>query len=252
MPRKIIGNPKSGLSLQVQQTPTVMTLMGRPDPLLLYVVVAASIAVGIIGTVASSPRVGIATFLTFALLFSPLICIVVFNATRLKTLCVLDQAEEVLKIDEQSYTRRVQEVYPLADVVSVLVRRLPSAPLAGGASTYGLFFGMQDVEYLAASSNTEATVEQDAWRISRFLGVPIEPALVNQPVPGHSQPRVLFMTAALYLLPILLAISALVLLFDQIPGVDSSSAGLLGAIVVSQIGAIVAFAYYGTRRPYEN
>jgi hypothetical protein len=97
----------------------------------------------------------------------------VFNAWRIKTLYVFDKLAGVLSIDERSFTRRIQEIYPLEAVDSISVRRLPSAPL-GGASSFGMFIGLQDTEYLAASGNDEGAVSQDAWRLSRFLGLPLE------------------------------------------------------------------------------
>lgn len=252
MAKRVIGESKTGLALRIRQSTRAMSLAGQPDPLLLYVVIGASITVGIIGSVALSPREGFVTFLMFALLFSPLICVLIFHAIRVKTLCILDKAQGVLQIDEHTYTRRVQEVYPLEEVVSVIVRRLPSAPLAGGATTYGLFIGLQDADYLAASSTNEAAVGQDAWRISRFLGVPLEAPSGEELEPGATPARLILTTAFLYLIPIVLAIIMLVFVFDHLPGIEPPLAGLLGAVVISQIGAMLAFAYYRTRRPYES
>src|SRR5438309_3680223 len=138
MQRRVIGEPKAGLALRIQQTPASISLASRPDPLLLYVVIAASIAMGLIGGVAASPNDGVTSFLAFTLLFSPLICVLVVHALRIKTLCTFDKEEGVLRIDERSFTHRVQEVYPLESVDAIGVRRLPAAPL-GGASSYGLF-----------------------------------------------------------------------------------------------------------------
>jgi hypothetical protein len=46
MQRRVIGEPKAGLALRIQQTPVSMSLAGRPDPLLLYVVIGAALAMG--------------------------------------------------------------------------------------------------------------------------------------------------------------------------------------------------------------
>lgn len=252
MERKVIGDPKFGLTLRIRQSPTVMSLEARPDPLLLFVVIAASTLVGVVGSVVSSPREGVVSFLTFALLFAPLICALAFNAVRVRTLCVLDKERGLLEIDEQSYTRRVQEVYPLQNVAAVKVRRMPSGPLAGGGWNFGLFLTLEDRDYFTACSNNEATVGQDAWRISRFLGVSLEaPTTDEEPEPGRARLGLVVTTAVLYLLPVVLAISALLLLFDQLPGIEPRLAGLLGAVVISQIGAILAFAYQRTRKPHE-
>lgn len=252
MDRKVIGESKTGLAVRIQQSHGAMSIAGQPDPLLLYVVVGASVVVGIIGSIASSPREGIVSFAMFALLFSPLICVLIFHSMRVKTLCVLDKDEGLLHIDEHSYMRGVQEVYPLEEVVCVTVRRLPSAPLAGGAATYGLFLGLRDADYLVSSSTNEATVGQDAWRISRFLGVPIETPAARASEGGVNQARLLVTTAFLYLMPILLATLMLIFIFERVPGIEPSLAGLLGAVVISQIAAMIAFAYYRTRRPYES
>jgi len=249
MQRRVIGEPKAGLALRIQQTPVSMSLASHPDPLLLYVVIAAAIAMGLVGGVAASPREGIVSFLAFTLLFSPLICVLVFNALRIKTLCIFDKEAGVLRIDERSFTRRIQEMYPLEAVDSIGVRRLPSAPL-GGASSYGVFIGLRDTEYLAASSNDEAALGQDAWRLSRFLGLPLELPRVED-TSRRMRAKIIFTAGVVYLVPIVIAISALVLLLDQVPGIEPSLAGLLSAVVISEIGAMLAFAYYRSRRPYE-
>ena len=228
-----------------------MSLDAQPDPALLIVVVAATVAVGVIGTVASSPGYGVVSFLVFALLFSPLMTVLIFNAVRIKTHCELNRTRGTLHIDEQSFTRRVQEVYPLADVSAVVVRRLPPTPVIGGGSTYALFLELPGADYLAASSNHESHVGQDAWRISRFLNVPLEAPTQLESLHPTTQPRVLLTTAAVYLAPLLLAVLAMVVLTDRMPNIQPALVGLLGAIVISQIGAILAFAYYRTRRPYE-
>lgn len=250
--RKLIGEPKSGLALRIRQTPSVMTLEGRPDPVLLYVVAAAAIGVGAIGSLAASPREGLAGFLTFALLFSPLLGVLVFNALRVKMLCVLDRESGNVHIDERSITHRVQEEYPLHEVESVFVRRLPSAPLAGGTSAYGVFLSLGDADYLAASTINEGTAGQDAWRIARFLGVDLEAPVVDIAEIKRPQAGLLVTTAFLYFIPIILAASALMFLRERLPAIEPSLAGLLGAVVISQIGAIIAFAYYRARRPYES
>lgn len=251
MQRKVIGDPKFGLTLRIQQSPATMSLEARPDPLLLYVVVAASVVLGIVGSVISSPREGLATFLTFALLFSPLICVLAFNAIRVKTSCVLDRQTGTVRIDEQSYTRRVQEVYPLDEVTGVVLRRLPAAPLTGGSWSFGLFLSLGDADYLAACSNNEATVGQDAWRISRFLDVPLDVPVGEEAEVAQPRFRLIFITAVLYFMPIALAMTALLFFLEQLPGIEPRLAGLLGIVVISQIGAMLAFAYYRTRRPYE-
>lgn len=251
MQRKVIGDPKFGLTLRIQQSPAAMSLEARPDPLLLYVVVAASVVLGIVGSVISSPREGLATFLTFALLFSPLICVLAFNAIRVKTSCVMDRQTGTVRIDEQSYTRRVQEVYPLDEVTGVVLRRLPAAPLTGGSWSFGLFLSLGDADYLAACSNNEATVGQDAWRISRFLDVPLDTPVDDEAEVARPRLGVIFITAVLYFMPIALAMTALLFFLEQAPDIEPRLAGLLGIVVISQIGAMLAFAYYRTRRPYE-
>jgi len=251
MERKVIGDPKFGLTLRIRQSPAEMSLEARPDPLLLYVVVAAAVALGVIGALLSSPREGLATFLTFSLLFSPLICVLSFNAIRVRTSCVLDRQTSTVRIDEQSYTRRVQEVYSLEEVTGVLLRRLPAAPFTGGSVSFGLFLALTDADYLAASSNNEATVGQDAWRISRFLDVPLDAPVGEEPSAGAPRPGVIAITAILYFMPIALAMAALLFLLERLPGIEPRLAGLLGVVIISQIGAMLAFAYYRTRRPYE-
>ena len=250
MQRKMIGDSKSGLALRIQQTPLVMVLEAHPDPLLLIVVLAALVSVGVIDSVATSPAEGVVSFVLFSFLFLPLICVLAFNAVRVKTVCVLDKERMVMQVEERSYTRFVREQYPLQDARAVFVRRLPSAPLTGDAMTYGLFLELETADYLVASGTNEQAVGQDAWRISRFLGVPLETA-DEAPAP-RKRFGVLLTAGLLYLLPLVVAISALLFLFDQLPRVGPSSlVGLLAAIVISQIGAILAYAYYRARRPYD-
>ncbi len=249
--RRPIGNPKFGLVLRVQMLPDQMRLSSRPDPLLLYVVLSTTVGVGITGAIATSFHEGIVSFLGFALLFFPMICLLVLNNVRIRSSCVLDKARGVLEIDEQSYTRRVQETYPLRDVDVVAVRMLPNAPLLGTASSFGLFIGMRGIEYLAACSNNETSLSQDAWRVSRFLGVPLETPLGPAPAGRRMSYWRIFAAAAIYLIPTLLTLTALVALFERLPIAQYSFLGLLGAIIVAQVGAILALTYYQSRGPYE-
>jgi hypothetical protein len=248
--RKVIGDPKAGLTLRIQQTPTTMSLSASPDPLMLYIVLAAALVAGIMGALASSPRAGFASFLILVLIFSPLICVLAFNAMRVRATCILDRERDTLHIDERSYTRRVQEEHPLEEVEAVIIRRMPSGPLSGGPWSFGLFLALRDADYMAAWGNNEAAIGQDAWRISRFLGVPLDtPA--EEPSENRSQRRVVMTTVILYLLPILLTVTALVFVSYEMPGATPTLAGFLGAVVISQIGAILAVVYYRMRRPYE-
>jgi hypothetical protein len=157
----------------------------------------------------------------------------------------------VLQIDEQSYTRRVQEVHPLDEVEAVVVRKMPSGPLSGGPWSFGLFLALREADYMAAWGNNEATIGQDAWRISRFLGVPLETPPEELEEGGRNRGRVVVTTALLYLLPIVLAVTALWFVSYEVPGMTPTLAGFLGAVVISQIGAILAVVYYRMRRPYE-
>jgi hypothetical protein len=249
--RKVIGDPKAGLTLRIVQTPTTMSLEALPDPLMLYIVIAAAIIAGIVGAVASSPKAGVVSFLTLVLIFSPLLCVLAFNAIRVRSRCFLDRERDVLRIDERSYTRRFQAEHHLEEVEGVAVRKMPSGPLSGGPWSFGLFLVLRDADYMAAWGNNEATIVQDAWRISRFLDLPLETPEEQAPDGEPRRRGVVMTTAMLYLLPIVLAISALVFVSQEMPGVVPTLAGFLGAIVISQIGAILAVAYYRMRRPYE-
>jgi len=250
MQPKVIGEPKFGLRLRVEQGSFSLTLEARPDPFTLYIVIGAALAVGVFGGLLFSPKQGLVTFIVFSLLFLPLIGILLLNKMRVRCTCVLDRGRGLLQIDEQSLTRRIQEVYQLDDVGAVIVRRLPSSPLAGSAWSYGLFLDLGAVEYLAACSNSEQTVGQDAWRISRFLSIPLEVA--SAPSQERQTYRRLFATAiVVYVLPVVLAVATLLLILQQAPGIDAAFAGLLSALLISQIGAILAFIYYRTQRPYE-
>jgi hypothetical protein len=250
--RRRIGNPKSGLVLRVHQAPEALRLSTRPDPLLLYVVLGTAAAVGIIWAVASSFHVSWLGLLVFVALFSPVICLLVLHTVRIRATCVLDRERGTLEIDEQSYTRRLHQSYPLRDVEAIAVRMLHSGPLLGTASTFGLFMLMPQIEYLAAASNNESSLSQDAWRVSRFLGVSLETPMGQEQSGQHGVPiGLMLVTIALYLVPTLLTISSLILLFERLPNVQPSVLALLGAIIVSQFGAILAFAYYRARRPYD-
>jgi len=182
--RKVIGDPKAGLTLRINQTPTTMSLQALPDPLMLYIVLAAALFAGVVGALATSPRAGVISFLTLVLIFTPLICVLAFNAIRVRSTCILDRERDLLHIDERSYTRHVQAEHSLEEVEAVVVRKMPSGPLSGGPWSFGLFLALRDADYMAAWGNNEATIGQDAWRISRFLGVPLE-TLPDDPVdPG--------------------------------------------------------------------
>ncbi|HZT06306.1 MAG TPA: hypothetical protein VFC51_04700 [Chloroflexota bacterium] len=250
MQRRVIGDPKAGLTLRISETPTTMTLEARPDPVMLYIVLAAAGAAGLIGTLASSPPAGVLSFLALVFLFLPLISVLAFNAVRIRCVSVIDRERDTLEIQEQSYTRRSRDVHPLEDVEGVQVRKMPPGPLSGGAWAFGLFLVLRDADYLAAWSNNEVTIGQDAARIARFLDVPLEtPADIAEA--GRNRTRVVLTTGILYLIPILLAISALAFISQDMPGIQPSLAGFLGAVMISQVGALLAFGYYRMRRPYE-
>jgi hypothetical protein len=252
MQRKVIGEPKYGLVVRIDQTPLTMSLTAAPEPLLLYFVAGAAVVVGVVGSFASSPQTGLAGFLAFAILFSPLICLLAVTVARIRTRCVLDKESGQLRIEEQSYARRVQETYPLEEVTAVVFRRVPGAPFAGSAALYGVFLKMLDADYLAACGNDEKTVGQDAWRLSRFLGVPLEtPPTGARPERPAAGGRLVLTTAMLYMMILALSVAALFLVFDQLPGVNRAFAGFLGAVVISEIGAMLAYAYYRSQHPYE-
>ena len=251
-PRRRIGNSKFGLALRIQMRSDEMRLSARPDPLLLYVVLGAAVAVGIAGGLTSSFHEGLLGFLAFTLLFSPVIVLLVLNNVRVRSRCILDKARDVLEIEEQSYTRRIQENYPLREIEAVAVRVLPNAPLFGTASGFGLFVVMRQAEYLAACSNNEAALSQDAWRMSRFLGVPLETPLgVGSSRPHPLSYRSIFTAGAIYLAPTLVTAMGLVFALENMSIGEPPLVGLLGAIIVSQVGAMLALTYYQSRRPHE-
>jgi len=107
------------------------------------------------------------------------------------------------------------------------------------------------VEYLAACSQNEAAVSQDAWRMSRFLGVPLETPLGAVPARRRLSYKPIIAAAAIYLVPTLLTVTALLTLFERIPVAQPAFVGLLGTILVSQVAAMLALAYYQSRRLYE-
>jgi hypothetical protein len=217
--------------------------------MLLYVVVGTAAVVGIAGTIFSAREANAVGLILFALLFSPVICLLALNNLWVRTTCVFDRNRELVEIDEQSYTRRVHESYPLHDVSSIAVRALPDARLLGSALNFGLVIVMPQVEYLAACGNNEAILSQAALHVSRFLGVQLETPLGTAQVSRHHvSPGLVLVPLALYLFPTFLTISALVVLYERLPNVQPSLVGLVGAIVVSQVGAILAFTYYRARR----
>jgi hypothetical protein len=250
-PRRLIGRSKFGLALSMHATPDAMQLTARPDPLLLYVALGTAVTVEVAGTVVSTFETGTVSLLIFALLFSPVICLLVLHNVRVRTTCVLDRNRGVLQINEQSYTRRVHESYPLEHVHAVAVRALPDAPMLGTALSFGLIIVMPRVDYLVACSNNEAALSQDAWRVSRFLGVPLETPLGPAQIRRHVSIGLILASLALYLTPTLLTISALIVVFEHFPNIAPSLLGLVGAIVVSQFGAILALAYYRAGRHHE-
>jgi hypothetical protein len=227
-----------------------MEIDGRPDPLLLVVVLVAAGAVGIIAAVASTPRQGLTSFLLLCLLFLPLIGVLVFGALRVRTRCVLDKDQGSVQIDERSYARVLRTRYPIDTVAQVFTRPLRAAPLSGHGVSHGLFLELADADYLLAAGTDERRTVEDAWRIAQFLGVPLEMqgGEAGARSRGHGP---LIAAALLYLLPVVAALSALLLVFDQLPAVEPSVVGLLGAVLISQFAAILASSYYHGRRPYE-
>lgn len=248
MARRVIGEPKAGLALQIRQTPTQFSVTGRPDPALLIVVVAAAVALGFIGAAASSPREGVAAFAAFGLLFSPIVAVLVFNALRVRTRCLLDKERDLFQFDEQWYAHRVQEVHSLSEVVGVSVRPLPAGPFLAGSPWYGAFLDLETGDYLAISGIDEDAVGQNAWRLAQFVGVPLELPVPDQIARDGVSAGVVAATGVIYALPITVAVLVLAVVLDQLPGPEPTVVGLVAAVVISQIGAILAYAYYRTRR----
>lgn len=240
VPASIVGIPKDGLRIRLETNGSVLSLRGRADPLLLYVVYGAALTFAFIGTVAVSPTYGVAGAVLFSLLFAPMLLFTSLGAIRLRVTCVIDRVNQVVRLRERSYVGQHDTEWPLERLVRIVVAPRPATHWALGGDRWDLYLDFGDVAYLVAVSADQAWLARLAHQVGRFVGLQSEtvPPVAGTP-PG---PRTWLGEALLFIVP-LAATPGLVALATRDRAPESQLATIaMSALVVCQASALVAFA----------
>jgi hypothetical protein len=244
------GFPKTGLRVAVAEEASRLTFLGRAEPLLLYFVFGTAVAVAAGGSVLVSPQYGLAGVMLFSVLFSPLVVFSAFGAVRLRTTCSIDRASRQILVNEQSYAGALRHEWPLAALRSVLLAIRPPSGWASGGATYELYLDLGPARYLVQEGMGERKIRRDAQRVGRFLGVPVRVERISDDAGGAS-PRHVLLMLSLFALPVLVTTAALAYLFRDQPPTTSLMVVSMSALVVCQVGAILAYSYDRSRHRTE-
>lgn len=241
---ELVGAPKAGLRLSFSATPTSLVVASRLDPALLYLVLGAAILLGVIGAVLAAPDRSVLQAGLFAALCSPIGLFLMVSALRLRCCCVIDRTRNELRIREHGYFTVWQRRYPLEEVGCVYLLTTAGAELRVGGPYYLLGVAVPDGLYLLAEGRHGPPLEAVGRELARYLGVPL--ARRERPALAAGGRRRLLVGVLLYTAPVSVAVA---LLGTYLP--DTSSAWALSttltAIILSQIGAILALLYYRQR-----
>jgi hypothetical protein len=245
-----LGFPKTGLRVGVAEEGSRLTFQGRAEPLLLYFVFGTAVAVAAGGSVLVSPRYGLAGVMLFSVLFSPLLVFSAFGALRLRTSCSVDRAARQILVNEQSYAGTMRYDWPLGALRGVLVAIRPPTGWASGGATYELYLDVGPVRYLVQAGMGERKIRRNAQRIAQFVGVPVRVERIPARV-GRASMRHALLMLSLFALPVLLTTAALAYLFRDQPPTTSLMVVSMSALVVCQLGAILAYGYDRSRNRSE-
>lgn len=241
---ELVGAPKTGLRLTVAATPTSLTLTSRLDPSLLYLVLGAAILLGVVGAVLAAPDRSVLQAGLFAALCSPIAVFLMVSALRLRFTCVVDRAGNELRIRERGYFTVWQRRYPLEEIGCVYLLAAADAEARPSSPHYLLCLAVPDGAYLLAEGSRLAPLETVGRELARYLGVPLERPC-RAALPAGSWLRLL-VGVLLYAAPVTVAVALLALYLP-----DASAAWALPttltAILLSQVGAILALLYYRQR-----
>jgi len=245
--RAVLGIPKEGLRITVVPALQRRTYRGGADPALLLLVVGTMAAVSVVGALALSPREGLTAAFGFAFLFAPLLVFALVGLARLHSECVVDRATGRIEIRERSYRGGFTTAVRLADVADVrlVVKAVP--PIVGSAERYCVYVRLPRGDYQVLAASTASYAEREGEALAIFMGVAfgygVEAAAAagwrREPLPWGGWALAL----ALYAAPVLLVAGGAYLVFLSQPLSERLMLTSLGAIVASQVGAILAFAY---------
>lgn len=248
-PLRVVGFPRNGLRVRLHEVGSRLVVAGRADPLLVYFVFGTAICVAVVGSILGSPRYGLAGVMLLSILFAPLVIFAALGAIRLRATCTLDRAGQRIMVEDRSYFGSVARSWDLPDLRGVLLlARAPSSWTAGGP-TYELYLDLGGEQYLLNVSRSERAMQREAQRIARFVGVPVRAERVPasdsraQPGPGHAA-----LIGLLFALPVVLSTGLLAFLVRSQPPTTSLALVSLSALVVAQVGALLAYSYDRSRR----
>lgn len=240
------GMPKDGVRVLLNEGTSVITLRGRADPLLVYLVFGAALAVAVGGSILVSPQYGVAAVVLFSLLFSPLLVFTSVLAARVRSACTVDRPGQRVLVEERSLLGEQRREWPLSALQRIEVCARGPSRWAPSGSTYELRLMFGEEAYLAKAASHEAGLRREAQKIARFLGVP---AVVEvQPVHGGpTRPLDVALSSTLFLLPLVAATLVLAYVLSQRLFHAGNDLYAMGVLIVCQVGAILAYLYVRSR-----
>lgn len=247
-PERPVGLPKEGLRVVIRTRGQAMTLRGRADPMLLYLVIGAILALGLAGVVTVSPAQGLIGSFAVALLFSPFLAFLVFATLRLRSECIIDREQGLIDVNERSFFRRLRRTMKLGESAEVMIVCRSQLPVVGGPATYSIYVVANGEPYLAMAGHDEASQLDHARQVALFLGAPLQKiGLGDDKERAGMSWRHLAVTLALYVAPIAVCIAIITVAIGDVPAQERLMVALVSAILLSQIGAILAYGYARSR-----
>ncbi|MBI2755194.1 MAG: hypothetical protein HYX52_00635 [Chloroflexi bacterium] len=240
------GFPKSGLRVEPEEDGSRLSYSGRADPLLLYVVFGTAFVVAFGGSIIVSPVYGLAGVMLLSILFLPLLVFAALGALRLSTTCSILRSEQRIAVAERSYAATLRRQWPLDALRSALILIRPPSGFASSASTYDLYLDFGGEQYLVTSSLSERSIRREAQRIARFVGCAVRTERLVAQV-RRASIRHVVLVALLFVLPLVgSTVGFAYLLRDQRP-TNSLMIVSMSALVVCQVGAILAYGFNRSR-----
>lgn len=238
----VVGSPKAGLRVVADEEGSVLSFRGRTDPLLVYFVFGTAVVVAVAGGVLFSPAYGLAGVTLLSLLFLPLMVFVALGALRLRTICRIERADGRIQVVERSYAGALHREWRLADLSGVLIAARPATGITGSVPTYELYLDFDKEQYLVRSATRERGIRRDAQRTARFLGIPMRAERLPEAGRRTSRRHVLLL-ATLFAFPLVGSTLGFSYLFRAQPPSTNLMIISMSALVVCQVGAILAYAY---------
>ena len=250
--RPVMGMPKAGLRIAIQERPQQRIFHGLASPALLYLVVGTALGLGALGKVTLSPERGSINSLAFSVLFSPVILFVVYGALRLRSSCVVDRQRGRIRVRERSYFSRFEADFALDTAIEVRLAVRPETPIVGTPARYGVYLRLPGGFYQVLAANTEDDAEREADKLAIFMELPVRQDAPPESEDGFEERGPVpwgawFATVLVYAAPIAVAVAAVYMIFRDVSLPERLMITSLSAIILSQIGAILAFAYNRSR-----